>query len=128
MAFYFTAGLQVFSLLFYFMFASGELQPWARDTYTIVPDTCERYSLLDDNVATVKYGSNHNGSIKNTDSICNQTEEAVSSIDSIAETKKRNVDTPNLLVEMETSLTVDGFRVNNDCVTTVLRSKHLLSK
>ena len=52
-AFYFTAGVQVFTSLFFSIFASGELQPWAVvDTITTLPD---KHS------ATAKYGSNHNG-------------------------------------------------------------------
>ena len=48
-AFFVTCGLQVVSLTFYCVFASGELQPWARDTYLSQDSMYQQLDGEDDN-------------------------------------------------------------------------------
>ena len=54
-----TAGMQVATILFYCMFASGDIQPWAHDTYSTLSDETQADRILLDDKTPVVYGSSH---------------------------------------------------------------------
>ncbi|XP_055865016.1 sialin-like [Biomphalaria glabrata] len=90
LAFYITAGIQVFCYIFYIIFASGELQPWAFSTYSKVG-----YDDLDKGDKDSKLKT-HEGS--------------ESSIDSLYKEKRRAEEEEKQRLITSLSLSLGGFR------------------
>ncbi|CAL1531030.1 unnamed protein product [Lymnaea stagnalis] len=92
LAFYISAGLQVFCYAFYLMFASGELQPWAFSSYK------HAYQGLGNEEV--------DGLLKNkmTPAGSNET------VDSVSDAKRRAKDEESQRLIMSLSLSLGGFR------------------
>ncbi|KAH9495485.1 hypothetical protein Btru_012968 [Bulinus truncatus] len=97
LAFYISAGIQVFCYIFYVIFASGELQPWAFSTYSKLG-----YSDLDK--------EDIDGQLKKKGMITRVGSGSDSSEDSIREAKRRAEEEERQRFITSLSLSLGGFR------------------